>query len=79
MKAGSDPADPVSAFALYLSAFTTPALMIDFDQTPAQIGILTADVLKTPVGRAVRRPASPALSARGRRRPADGPAWRWPP
>jgi AcrR family transcriptional regulator len=50
---GEPPADLVSAFALYLSAFTTQALMIDFDQTPTQIGILTADILQTLVWRAV--------------------------
>lgn len=33
------------AFALHFSAFTTHALMIDFDQTPAQIGALTAEIL----------------------------------
>jgi hypothetical protein len=34
------------AFALNFSAFTTQALMVDFDQTPAQIGALTADIFK---------------------------------
>ena len=43
---GEPPQDLVLAFALNLSAFTTQALMIDFDQTPAQIGALTAGILK---------------------------------
>ncbi len=43
---GDPPKDLMLAFALLFSAFTTQALMVDFDQTPAQIGVLTADVLK---------------------------------
>jgi AcrR family transcriptional regulator len=50
---GEPPEDLVMAFALNLSAFTTHALMIDFDQTPDQIGILTADVLAALLRRAV--------------------------
>jgi len=50
---GEPPENLVLAFALNLSAFTTQALMIDFDQTPAQIGHLTADILKTLLRRAV--------------------------
>ena len=41
------------AFALYFSAFTTQALTVDFDQTPGQIGTLTAEVLKLLLRRAV--------------------------
>jgi hypothetical protein len=41
------------AFALNFSAFTTQALMVDFDQTPARIGALTADILKLLLHRAV--------------------------
>jgi AcrR family transcriptional regulator len=41
------------AFALHFSSFTTQALMIDFDQTPAQIGALTADIFKVLLRRAV--------------------------
>ena len=51
---GEPPEDLVLAFALNLSAFTTQALMIDFDQTPAQIGTLTAEILKVLFRRAVR-------------------------
>ena len=45
------------AFALNFSAFTTQALMIDFDQTPAEVAAVTADVLMTlaPVGCRHRR------------------------
>ncbi len=50
---GEPPQDLVLAFALNFSAFTTQALMVDFDQTPAQIGRLTADILKVALRRAV--------------------------
>jgi AcrR family transcriptional regulator len=50
---GEPPDALVSAFALNFSAFTTQALMVDFDQTPAQIGALTADILKELLRRAV--------------------------
>ena len=43
---GEPPEDLVMAFALNLSVFTTNALMIDFDQTPAQVGALTSEILK---------------------------------
>jgi len=50
---GEPPQDLVLAFALYFSAFTTQALMVDFDQSPTEIGALTADILKTLLWRAV--------------------------
>lgn len=50
---GEPPEDLVSAFALNFSAFTTHALMVDFDQSPAQIGALTADILKMLLWRGV--------------------------
>jgi AcrR family transcriptional regulator len=50
---GEPPEDLVLAFALNLSVFTTQALMVDFDQTPEQIGVLTADILKMLLRRAV--------------------------
>jgi hypothetical protein len=50
---GEPPDDLILAFALHLSAFTTQALMVDFDQSPAQIGTLTAGVLKLLTRRAV--------------------------
>jgi AcrR family transcriptional regulator len=43
---GKPPAELEAAFALNFSAFATKALMIDFDRTPAEIGALTADILK---------------------------------
>ncbi len=52
--ADEPPEDLVSAFALHFSAFTTQALMIDFDRSPAQIGALTADTLKVLLRRAVQ-------------------------
>jgi AcrR family transcriptional regulator len=52
--AGEPPEDLTLAFALHLSAHSTQALMRDFDQTPAQIGALTADILKTLLRRAVQ-------------------------
>ena len=50
---GDPPEHLTLAFALHLSAHTTQALTADFDQTPAQIGALTADILKTLLRRAV--------------------------
>jgi len=56
---GDAPEELMSAFALNFSAFTTQALMIDFDKTPAEIGALTADILKMLLHRCVdaQRPA----------------------
>ncbi len=51
--AGTPPVDLVMAFALNLSVFTTQALMVDFERTPAQIGVLTADIIKALLWRAV--------------------------
>jgi hypothetical protein len=50
---GEPPQDLILAFALNFSAFTTQALMIDFDRTPTQIGALTARLLKMLLRRAV--------------------------
>jgi AcrR family transcriptional regulator len=50
---GEPPASLESAFALNFSTFATQALMIDFDQTPTQIGELTADILHVLLRRAV--------------------------
>jgi AcrR family transcriptional regulator len=50
---GEPPEELTLAFALNLSVFTTQALMVDFDQTPAQIGVLTADILKMLLWRAI--------------------------
>ncbi len=57
---GAPPEDLVLAFALNFSAFTTQALMVDFDQSPTQIGALTADILKTLLRRAVQAHDEPA-------------------
>ena len=64
--AGEVPDELVSSFALHLSAFATQALMIDFDKTPAQIGVMTADILNALLCRAVRR----SLGAN-----PSGPGW----
>ena len=50
---GDPPEALTLAFALHFSAFATQALMIDFDQTPAEIGELTADLLKIALARAL--------------------------
>ncbi len=55
---GEPPKEVVLAFALNLSAFTTQALMIDFDRTPTEVGVLTADILKAFVARAVEEQRS---------------------
>jgi AcrR family transcriptional regulator len=57
---GEPPEDLTLAFALTLSAHTTQSLMADFDQTPAQIGVFTADILKTLLHRAVEAQRSAA-------------------
>jgi AcrR family transcriptional regulator len=51
--AGDPPENLTLMFAFNFSAFATQALMVDFDQTPAQIGKLTADILKTALHQAV--------------------------
>jgi len=43
---GDPPQKLVLAFALNLSAFSTQALMVDFDQTATQVGVLTAGILQ---------------------------------
>jgi len=55
---GEPSEDLMLAFALHLSAHTTQALMVDFDRTPAQIGALTADILKVLLHRAVEMQGS---------------------
>ncbi len=55
---GGPPEDLVLTFALNFSAFTTQALMVDFDCTPSQIGALTADLLKMRLRQAVERQRS---------------------
>jgi AcrR family transcriptional regulator len=50
---GEPPEDLVLVFALNLSPFATQALMIDFDQTPADIGVLVAKILQMSVARAL--------------------------
>jgi AcrR family transcriptional regulator len=64
---GEPPEDLTLAFALHLSAHSTQALMRDFDRTPAQIGALTADILKTLLRRAIQaqRPAGTGVAAGG--------------
>jgi AcrR family transcriptional regulator len=57
---GGDPPEAlVLTFALHFSAFATQALMIDFDQTPAEIGELTADMLKGALARALHEQLAP--------------------
>jgi AcrR family transcriptional regulator len=50
---GEPPEALMLAFALNFSAFATHALMVDFDRTPAEIGQLTADILKMQLSRAL--------------------------
>ena len=51
---GEPPEALALAFFLNFSPFTTQALMADLDQTPAQIGALTADILKMLLSRAIQ-------------------------
>jgi hypothetical protein len=50
---GQAPDSLASAFTVQLSPFTTQTLMVERDQTPAQVSALSADVLKTLLQRAV--------------------------
>jgi len=52
---GDPPMSLYLAFALNFSAFATQALMVDFDRTPAEIGALTADILKTQLRKCIER------------------------
>ncbi len=64
---GDPPPDLVLAFALNLSAFTTQALMIDFDQSPEAIGVLAAAILGSALREAVAssRPTDDDPDSRG--------------
>jgi AcrR family transcriptional regulator len=72
---GDPPEDLVMAFALNFSAFTTQALQVDFEQTPAQIATLTADILKLLLRRAVetQRAGTTAAASDGPRHNGDSP------
>jgi AcrR family transcriptional regulator len=59
---GPAPEELVSAFGLNFSAFATQALMIDFDHTPAQVGTLTADILKMVLARSLKAQSDNAAS-----------------
>jgi AcrR family transcriptional regulator len=50
---GHAPESLSSAFIVQLSPFTTKTLMVERDQTPAEVAALSADVLKTLLQRAV--------------------------
>ena len=50
---GQAPDSLASAFIVQLSPFTTKTLMVERDQTPAQVAALSADVLKILLQRAV--------------------------
>jgi AcrR family transcriptional regulator len=63
---GEPPKDLEMAFALVFSAFTTQALMVDFDQRPDQIGTLSADILKMLLKRAIGAQRSSEGTARNR-------------
>ncbi len=64
---GEPPESLLLVFGIHLSGFATHALMTDFDQTPQQIGALTAEILKMSLARAIQQQhaASPPR--------ADGP------
>jgi AcrR family transcriptional regulator len=50
---GAPPQDLVMIFALNFSAFTTQALMVDFDMSPSEIGALVARTVTAMLHRAV--------------------------
>ncbi len=51
---GDPPEALTLAFALNFSAFATHALMIDFDQTPAEVAELTAEILRIALASALQ-------------------------
>ena len=59
---GDPPETLTLTFAIHLSGFATHALMTDFDQTPTQIGVLTADILKMSLDRALQEHRATAVS-----------------
>jgi AcrR family transcriptional regulator len=61
---GQAPDSLASVFIVQLSPFTTKILMVERDQTPAQVAALSADVLKTLLQRAVdeQNQAQPDIS-----------------
>jgi AcrR family transcriptional regulator len=72
---GEPPDELVAAFALNFSVFATQALMVDFDRTPAEIGVLTADIVKALLWRALLRypdEATVALTVVGDGAAGDG-------
>jgi AcrR family transcriptional regulator len=69
---GEPPEDLAMAFALNFSAFTTQALMVDFDQTPAQIGKLTAEILKVLLARAITAQRSAGSHETGHAEAGEG-------
>ena len=62
---GEPPEDLTLAFALHMSVFTTQALMVDFDRTPAEIGELTSDILKLLIRQALETQHADVASADG--------------
>ena len=68
---GEPPEALTLTFALHFSGFATHALMNDFDQTPAQIGELTADILKMALLRALTEQRN-ALNSPGSTADAGG-------
>jgi AcrR family transcriptional regulator len=65
---GPAPDSLASAFTVQLSPFTTKTLMVERDQTPAQVAALSADVLKTLLQRAVdeQKRAQPDIAGAAR-------------
>jgi AcrR family transcriptional regulator len=62
---GDAPEDLVSTLALNFSAFATQALMIDYECTPIQIGVLTADIVKLMLSSSVDQQRSQSRPSSG--------------
>ena len=60
---GPTPDELTWAIGLHFSVFTTQALTIDFGLTPAQIGVLSADILKSALRRALADHAEVPIEA----------------
>ncbi len=59
---GDPPEALTLTFAICLSGFATHALMTDFDRTPAQIGDLTADILRMSLDLALQQQRATSAS-----------------
>ena len=63
--AGAPPTELVLGFALNFSAFATKALMVDFDRTPEEVAVVTAQIIKLLLYTALERQRAQGDAAAG--------------